>query len=77
MAHKICALRPRLWWEAVTMAARAESVLGLLRSRRSRIARSMIPAIVGGRSSGVPSQTKGMVCPSEIRVSAGSQKSVC
>src|SRR5215210_6430645 len=36
----------------------------------------MSPAIVDGRSSGVPSQTKGMVCPSAIRLSAGSQKRI-
>ncbi len=42
-------------------------MFGVLRPRRLRIARSIISLIVEGRSSGVPYQVKGMVCPSAMR----------
>src|ERR671921_541896 len=76
MARRISALRPRLWWLLVTMAARAESVFGVLRSWWARNARSRSSFIVAGRPCGVPSQTRGTVCPTAITASAGSRKRI-
>jgi hypothetical protein len=72
MAHKTSELSPRLWCSGDTRAASAESAVGMRLLRYASVARSINRLISPGKPYGVPSQTKGIVCPNATTVPAGS-----